>query len=62
MFLFVLGCGTSGNDPNDITFLPMTVADYWQAKFGAHAENKKTILPVGMFIIIKFNTAIIKKH
>ena len=62
MFLFVLGCGTSGNDPDDISFLTMAVTDHQQAESGAHAKDKETILPVGVFIIIEFNTAIIKEH
>ena len=62
MFLFALGCGTSRDNPDDIPFLPMAVTDHKQAESSTHAEDKKTILPVGVFIIIKFNTAIIKKH
>ena len=40
----------------------MAVTDHQQTESGTHAEDKKTILPVGVFIIIKFNTAIIKEH
>jgi hypothetical protein len=62
MSLFVLGCDASRDDPDDIAFLAMAMTYHQQAKFDAHAEEQKTILPFRMLVIIKLHAVVIEEH